>query len=83
MNCMPTAHKVVSIVTDRELHTRLRTAAHRAGKSVSAFVRELVEERVRPRRARSGNARNVLLKLCGIAHGELAGLDVDRELYDR
>ncbi len=81
MNRMPTAHRVVSIVADRELHARLRAAAHRAGKSVSAFVRELVEERVRPRSMRPRHGRSVLLKLCGLAHGELTGVDVDRELY--
>jgi len=78
---MPTAHKIVSIVADRELHTRLRAAAQRAGKSVSAFVRELVAERVRPQRKRSRSDQSVLLKLCGLAHGELAGADVDTELY--
>jgi hypothetical protein len=81
MNRVPTTQRIISIVVDPELHERLRAAAHRSGKSVSRFVRELVEERVRPRSTRPRRGRSVLLKLCGLAHGELTGRDIDRELY--
>lgn len=71
---------MVSVVVDADLRRRLRVEASRQGKSVSRFVREILEERVRPPR-RTGGRRSGLLSLCGLAHGELAGLDLDRELY--
>ena len=77
---MPTTQRVISIVADRHLHERLRAEAARQGKSVSRFVRDLVEERVRPPRAPKSR-RSALLKICGLAHGELVSIDVDRELY--
>jgi hypothetical protein len=77
---MPTSQRVISIVADRRLHERVRAEAVRQGKSVSRFIRDLVEERVRPPRGRA-NRPSALLKLCGLAHGELASVDVDRELY--
>lgn len=77
---MPTTQRVISIVADRNLHERLRAEAARQGKSVSRFVRDLVEDRIRPPRVRK-NRRSSLLKLCGLAHGELVAVDVDRELY--
>lgn len=79
---MPTTQRVISIVADRHLHERLRAEAARQGKSVSRFVRDLIEERMRPARARRTRP-SALLGLCGLAHGELAGLDVDAELYGR
>jgi plasmid stability protein len=77
---MPTRERLVSIVVDRELHGRIRAEAARQRKSVSAFVRDMLEERLRPR-SRRPTAGSALLRLCGLAHGELSGTDVDRELY--
>ena len=77
---MPTAQHVMSVVVDRDLQQRLRAEAVRQGKSVSRFVRDILEERVRPARQRQGR-RSALLKLCGLAHGELVLCDIDRELY--
>jgi len=77
---MPTTQRLISIVADRDLHDRLKSEAARRGKSVSRFVRDLVEERVRPQRAR-GSRGSALLKLCGLAHGEFTSIDIDRELY--
>lgn len=79
---MPTTQRVISVVADRDLHERLRAEARRRGKSVSQLVRELVEEHVRPGGSRRGR-RSALLKLCGLAKGELVGVDVDREVYGR
>jgi len=79
---MPTTQRIISIVADRHLHERLRAEALRQGKSVSRFVRDLVEERVRPPRTRRKGG-SALLGLCGLAHGELASVDIDRELYGR
>jgi len=70
----------MSVVVDRDLQQRLRAEAVRQGKSVSRFVRDILEERVRPARQRQGR-RSALLKLCGLAHGELVLCDIDRELY--
>jgi len=72
----------MSIVVDRQLHQHLRAEAARQGKSLSRFVRELLEERVPRPRLRRGR-RSALLKLCGLAHGELVTRDIDRELYGR
>ncbi len=77
---MATAQWVMSVVVDRDLHQRLRAEAAQRGKSVSRYVRELLEEHVRPPRRRAGR-RSALLKLCGLAHGELVISDIDRELY--
>jgi len=79
---MPTSHRVISIVADRDLYQRLRIEAARQGKSVSRFVRDLVEERIRERRGR-GKRTSALLGLCGLPHGELVSVDVDREIYGR
>jgi hypothetical protein len=49
---------------------------------VSRFVRDLVEERLRPPPARR-RGRSALLGLCGLAHGEFVGVDADAELYGR
>ena len=79
---MPTTQRVISIVADRQLQERLRVEAARQGKSVSRFVRDLIEQRVRPARG-SRTRPSALLGLCGLAHGELVGIDVDAELYGR
>jgi len=79
---MPTRERVVSIVVDRELHRRMQTEAARQRKSVSRLVREVLQERLKPRRRHSGS-RSTLVRLCGLAHGELAGIDIDGELYGR
>ena len=79
---VPTTQRIISIVADRHLHERLRAEAVRQGKSVSRFVRELVEERVRPARTRP-KRRSALLALCGLAHGEFVPVDIDVELYGR
>ena len=79
---MPTTQRVISIVADRDLHERVRAEAARHGKSVSRFVRELVEARVR-RRGQRRARRSALLKLCGLARGELTAVEIDRELYGR
>jgi len=80
-HAMPTGHRIVSIVVERDLHQRMRAEAARHGKSVSRFVRDLLAERLRPARARS-RGHSALSRLCGLAHGELVITDVDRELYD-
>ncbi|MBI3769230.1 MAG: ribbon-helix-helix protein, CopG family [Deltaproteobacteria bacterium] len=80
---MPTSRHIISISLDPELHERVRTAARGAGKSVSRFIRELIEKRVQPPSTRRRQGSSVLLKLCGLAHGELATRDVDHELYGR
>ncbi len=72
----------MSIVVNADLQRRLRAEAGRHGKSVSRFVREILEERVPSPQVRHPR-RSSLLKLCGLAHGELAGLSVDDELYGR
>lgn len=77
---MPTGHRIMSIVVDRQWHHRVRAEAAQQGKSVSRFVRDLLAERVRPPRTRR-RGHSVLLKLCRLAHGELVGTDVDRELH--
>jgi hypothetical protein len=79
---MPTRQRLVSIVVDRELHRRMQAEAARQRKSVSPFVRDVLQERLRPAR-RSASSRSTLLRLCGLAHGELSTIDVDRELYGR
>jgi hypothetical protein len=78
---MPTTQRLVSVVLDPEVHARLRAEAAREGKSVSRLVRELVTERVgRPPARRPRHSP--LLKLCGLADGELVVSDLDRELYE-
>ena len=77
---MPTRERVISVVADRQLQQRLRAEATRQGKSVSRLVREIVEERLRPSPAR-GRRRAALLRLSGLADGELVETDIDRELY--
>ena len=79
---MPTTQRLMSVVVDRELQRRLRAEAARQGKSVSRFVRDILDEHVRPPRRRRGR-RSALLKLCGLAHGQLLISDLDRELYGR
>lgn len=79
---MPTRERVVSIVVDRELHRQMRAEATRQRKSVSRFVRDVLAERLRPQH-RAGGSRTTLLRLCGLAHGELSAIDVDREVYGR
>ena len=79
---MPTRERLVSVVVDRELHRRMRAEAARHRKSVSRFVRDILEERLRPAHRPRGS-QSILLRLCGLAHGELAAIDVDRELYGR
>jgi uncharacterized protein (DUF433 family) len=76
---MPTRDRVVSIVVDREPHRRMQAEATRRRKSVSRFVRDLLAERLLPQR-RQADSRNTLLRLCGLAHGELSQVDVDEEL---
>ncbi len=77
---MATPQRVISVVVDRDLQQQLRAEAAQRGKSVSRYVRELLEEHVRPPRRRTAR-RSVLLKLSGLAHGELVISDIDRELY--
>ena len=60
----------------------MQAEAARQRKSVSRLVRELLQERLKPQRRRS-SSRSTLVKLCGLAHGELAGIDIDGELYGR
>jgi hypothetical protein len=79
---MPTRQRLVSIVVDRELHRRMQAEATRQKKSVSRFVRDVLAERLQPPR-RSAGSRSTLLRLCGLAHGELSAIDVDHELYGR
>ena len=79
---MPTRERLVSVVVDRELHRRMRTEAARHRKSVSRFVRDILEEHLPPAHRPRGS-QSILLRLCGLAHGELAAIDVDRELYGR
>lgn len=79
---VPTTQRIISIVADRRLQELLRAEAARRGKSVSRFVRDLVEERLRPAPAKR-RARSALLGLCGLAHGEFVDVDVDAELYGR
>jgi hypothetical protein len=79
---MPTRERVVSIVVDRELHRRMQAEAVRQRKSVSRLVRDILKERLTTPRRRPGS-RSTLVRLCGLAHGELAGIDVDGELYGR
>ncbi len=80
--CMATAHRVISVVVDPDLARQLRLEAARHGKSVSRFAREALRERLRPT-ARPRGRTSALLKLCGLAHGELVIHDLDRELYGR
>jgi hypothetical protein len=79
---MPTTQRVISIVVDRDLEQRLRSEAGRQHKSLSRFAREALEGRVRPS-TRQRRGPSALLKLCGLAHGELVIPDLDRELYER
>jgi len=79
---MPTRQRLVSIVVDRELHRRMQAEAARQRKSVSRLVREVLAAHLQPPR-RAPGSRSTLLRLCGLAHGELSALDVDRELYGR
>jgi DNA polymerase III delta subunit len=79
---MPTRDRLVSIVVDRELHRRIQAEATQQRKSVSRFVRDLLAERLQPPRRRP-RSRNALLRLCGLAHGELSVTNVDVEVYDR
>jgi hypothetical protein len=79
---MPTRERVVSIVVDRELLRRTRLEATRQGKSVSRFVRDVLADHFQPPR-RSSGSRSPLPRVCGLAHGELSAIDVDRELYGR
>ena len=79
---MPTTQRVISIVVDRDLEHRLRSEAARQRKSLSRFAREALEGRVRPP-APHPRGQSALLKLCGLAHGELVIPDLDRELYER
>jgi hypothetical protein len=77
---MPTVQRVMSIVVDYELQQRLRAEAVRQGKSVSRFVRDILQERVMPAPRLRGRG-SALLNLCGLAHGELVIADIDREIY--
>jgi plasmid stability protein len=76
---MPTTQQLVTITVDADLQRRLRRAASTSGRSVSRFVREILEARLRPARTHSG--RCPLLRVAGIARGELSGLRIDDELY--
>jgi len=60
----------------------MRAEAARQRKSLSRLAREALEGRLRPPLRHPGR-RSALLKLCGLAHGELAIADLDRELYER
>jgi hypothetical protein len=71
---------LVSIVLDGDLYQRVRAEAGRQGKSVSRFVRDVLAERLRRRPARNASG-SALMKLCGLARGELARADIDDELY--
>ena len=79
---MATTQRVISVVVDSDLERRLRSEAARHRKSLSRFAREVLQERVRPTTRPRGRA-SALLRLCGLAHGELLIHDLDRELYGR
>ncbi len=79
---MATTQRVISVVVDSDLERRLRSEAARHRKSLSGFACEVLQERVRPTTPPRGRT-SALLKLCGLAHGELVMPDLDRELYER
>jgi len=79
---MATTQRVISVVVDSDLERRLRLEAARQHKSLSRLAREVLQERVRPATPPRGRS-SALLKLCGLAHGELVIPDLDRELYER
>jgi hypothetical protein len=69
-------------VIDSATVRRLRAEAARQGKSLSRLARDILTERVGTPVTRRGR-RTSLLRLCGLAHGELTIPDLDRELYAR
>jgi predicted DNA-binding protein len=77
---MPTAQAIVSIVASPELRDRLRKEARRRGKTLSTYVREVLEREV-PREKTRRLRKSALERLEALADGELAFVDIDRELY--
>jgi hypothetical protein len=75
----PSGRKRVSILVDQALHRRMQAEAVRQRTSVSRLVRDMLEDRLTPPR-REPVSSTTLLRLCGLAHGELAGIDIDGEL---